>query len=311
MTLWVPGWLPDPATLRLDQQAELVDDIKVKTQVVLERASVYASELGRTTFPFSGDATAIAGWLDVFAGLEEPDVFVPLFSIWDHFGLRRDGYHRKWAVVGDEPERIAAQRREYARWPALVWHTEVRGAAAWYWFSRAFPDARLEVTTTTVNILLGEYVEKEVRGVVYMTSPKLLFPISFIANSLEMDIWANLRNKILGLPEGNFGVSVESFDLGLCRESGHWNWSLTVDVVRRAGESDEGFEERFKRVPDVLVEELGRLERVREVVREDRDLIMLSVKGRSKIVKDIREMIGRVGGVLEGLTVDPDVEDNR
>lgn len=103
----------------------------------------------------------------------------------------------------------------------------------------------------------------------------------------------------------------EHFDVVLSREDGEFNWGIVFEPDEREGEGLEEYQVRAEAAVEVLIGALRGLEKVSEVVHEDRELIMVAAKGWRSPVRDIRKLIKETQGLLAGMKVDPDIEDNR
>jgi hypothetical protein len=287
--IWVPGILPEPDSLPQAEQDALFADVIARLPAICERAETWAASvdplLGR--FPIDEPADAVARWMLGFFELREAEVFAPLWKFWDHCGLSLTG-----------PQRLG---------PEFVWHLPI---IRFTWFSEAMLAFRLSWMVRTFGEPTGWHWWN---GMLFPQYPKPWdqewMNLWVFRDQENTEVLLFLFMKHAGVrPWYRLPSDGPTYDIELSRDEDGWN--IGFDPQQRDDESDDDFMVRRGAAVEVLVSALGGLPKVKSVMADDRDLIVVEGGGRS-FKKELKVLIEQVGGPLAGMKIDPDVENNR
>jgi hypothetical protein len=290
--IWIPGNLSAPAwddsAERAESLAKLGTDAAAKLAFIRARAEGWAIQknpsIGR--FPIDGTAEEAALWLLSFAELREPDVFPPLLETWNDRG---------WTIDG--PGRNGSDR--HLPFIRFVWHAEAGNSFEIGWLERHTSHAWRWALTHCFS-----WVHEYSGG---------LNCVSFDGQEWkDHDYSMFLAHQFLRFagvkPWFKLPSDGPSYDIQLSRDQD--GWSVGFDPQQRDDESDEDFMVRRDRAVEVLVSGLSGLPKVKSVIDDDRDLIVVEGGSRS-FKKELKALIEQVGGPLTGMKIDPNVEENR
>jgi hypothetical protein len=292
---------------------QLYLEIDEKADGISERLIAHHRAVDGYEFRFSDDFVEIQAFADFAMRHRRPDVHEPVLQFWNHLGVQ-DGDVAPTMVVSSAVEKYPEWWARVARY---IWHEEGVACTAWRWHRLHTPGAYLSVESLFESLGIG-------KGPIQILSPPrkrgstpryhygIWFPTpdaiiqsarpSDSATSLDLD-----RQS-----EATMNQFFDTHEMSFSRESGRFNWNVYVEVSARDDEPEDEFLARFEAAPDALVELLRTLSSVVEVEREDRELIMVAVTGRTNLMREVKKALKTIKeGPLAGLTVDTDVEDNR